>query len=108
MTNEERDKTVKILQWLHDNNFLFRSTEEDVKYATKLAIQELQQEPFMNKHCVARQVCHEDEVKMLDKIRSEIEQLAKDYDKFADYRRIYGLWIALDIIDKYRAEKESE
>lgn len=45
MTNEERDKTIRILQWLHDNKFLFRSTEEDVKYATKLAIQELQQEP---------------------------------------------------------------
>ena len=38
---------------------------------------------------------------ILDKIRAEIEQTAKDYDKFADYRRMYGLWIALDIIDKY-------
>lgn len=45
MTREERDKTIRILQWLHDNTFLFRSTEEDVKYATKLAIQELEQEP---------------------------------------------------------------
>ena len=42
---------------------------------------------------------------VLSKIRIEIEQIAKEYDKFADYRRIYGLWIALDIIDKY---KESE
>jgi len=45
MTNEERKKAIRILQWLHDNDFLFRSTEEDVKYATKLAIQELQKEP---------------------------------------------------------------
>jgi len=44
MTREERDKAIRILQWLHDNYFLFRSTEEDVKYATKLAIQELQKE----------------------------------------------------------------
>lgn len=44
MTNEERDKAIRILQWLHDNKFLFRSTEEDVKYATKLAIQELEQQ----------------------------------------------------------------
>ena len=43
---------------------------------------------------------------VLDKIRAEIEQTAKDYDKFADYRRIYGLWIAIDIIDKYKAEAE--
>lgn len=44
--------------------------------------------------------------KVLDKIRGDIEQIAKDYDKFADYRRVHGLWIALDIIDKYRAETE--
>ena len=38
----------------------------------------------------------------LDKIRAEIEQTAIDYDKFDDYRRVRGLWIALEIIDKYR------
>ena len=48
MTREERDKVISILQWLHDNDFLFRSTEEDVKYATKLAIQELQKEPSIS------------------------------------------------------------
>ena len=42
----------------------------------------------------------------LNKIRAEIEQTAKDYDKFADYRRVRGLWIALDIIDKYKGESE--
>lgn len=40
----------------------------------------------------------------LDKIRAEIEQTAKDYDKFDDYRRVRGLWMALEIIDKYKAE----
>ena len=44
----------------------------------------------------------------LDKIRAEIEEIARDYDKFADYRRVHGLWIALDIIDKYRAESDGE
>ena len=43
---------------------------------------------------------------VLDKIRAEIEQTAKDYDKFDDYRRVRGLWIALEIIDKYKAESE--
>ena len=43
-------------------------------------------------------------VDVLDKIRAEIEQTAKDYDKFDDYRRVRGLWIALEIIDKYRKE----
>lgn len=45
MTREERDKAIRILQWLHDNNFLFRSTEEDVKFATEYAIKALEQEP---------------------------------------------------------------
>ena len=45
---------------------------------------------------------------VLDKIRAEIEQIAKDYDKFDDYRRIHGLWIALDIIDKYKSESEGK
>ena len=47
-------------------------------------------------------------IDVLDKIRGEIEQTAKDYDKFADYRRVYGLWIALDIINKYVTESEVE
>ena len=45
MTKEERDKAIRILQWLHNNNFLFRSTEEDVKFATEYAIKALEQEP---------------------------------------------------------------
>lgn len=45
MTNEEQDKAIRILQWLHNNNFLFRSTEEDVKFATEYAIKALEQEP---------------------------------------------------------------
>lgn len=45
---------------------------------------------------------------MIEQIRAEIKQTAQDYDKFADYRRIRGLWIALDIIDKYMAEREVE
>ena len=37
----------------------------------------------------------------IEQIRAEIEETAKDYDKFDDYRRVRGLWIALDIIDRY-------
>ena len=42
----------------------------------------------------------------IEKIRAEIEQTAKDYDKFDDYRRVRGLWIALEIIDKYNPQEE--
>lgn len=53
MTRAERDKAIRILQWLHDNNFLFRSTEEDVKFATEYAIEALEQEPCED--CISRQ-----------------------------------------------------
>jgi hypothetical protein len=43
---------------------------------------------------------------VLDKIRAEIKQTAIDYDKFDDYRRMRGLWIALEIIDKYQEKSE--
>ena len=39
---------------------------------------------------------------VIEQIRAEIEQTAIDYDKFDDYRRVRSLWIALEIIDKYR------
>lgn len=44
---------------------------------------------------------------VLDKIRAEVERTAKEYDTFDDYRRTRGLWIALEIIDKYRKESEA-
>ena len=45
---------------------------------------------------------------VLDKIRADIEKIANDYDKFDDYRRVRGLWIALEIIDKYREREVQE
>ena len=66
------------------------ATDEEIEESINMAIKALEQEP------------------VLDKIRSEIEQTAKDYDKFDDYRRVRGLWIALEIIDKYKAESEVE
>ena len=53
-------------------------------------------------------ICKEFQYGVIEQIRAEIKQTAQDYDKFADYRRIRGLWIALDIIDKYKAESEGE
>lgn len=63
------------------------------------------QEPFMNKPCVAHQVCHEDKVKILDKIRAEID---KQYDRVRTYNLscAEGLEMALGIIEKYKAESE--
>ena len=41
----------------------------------------------------------------LQKIREEIEQIATNYDNFEEYRRVRGLWIALNIIDKYAKQE---
>ena len=59
------------------------------------------QEPFINKPCVSSGVCEHDKNKVLDKIRAEIEQ--HRYGLVND-----GLDIALNIIDKYKAETEEE
>jgi len=88
-----------------------------------MAIKALEQEPFMNKACVAHQVCHEDKVKMLDKIKDEIleekecayadferykvEYLGQDWENALDslpqddFR--YGMERCIEIIDKYKA-----
>ena len=87
MIKEERDKAIRILQWLHNNNFLFRSTEEDVKFATEYAIKALEQQDI------------------LDKIRSEIEEHAK-INQNLNIDRARALCWCLDIIDKYKSESE--
>lgn len=72
----------------------------------------LEQEPFINKPCVFSEVCEHDKRKVLDKIRAEIIELdnkvcqqflIEDVDK--EVHRAYQN--CLDIIDKYKAEKES-
>lgn len=84
MTREERDKTIRILQWLHDNNFLFRSTEEDVKFATEYAIKALKQES------------------MLEKIKADLEKLANDEWNTKVGSVSQGLECALEIIEAYQ------
>lgn len=70
------------------------------------AIKALEQEPFMNKLCVAHQVCHEDKVKMLDKIRAEIEEYSNNtWRPTGNSLDNAGWWACnkcIEIIDKYR------
>ena len=69
------------------------------------------QEPFINKPCVSSGVCEHDKQKVLDKIRSEIEQYQSDYDIHGtEYDRT--AWKAfnrcLQIINKYKSEIEPQ
>ena len=103
MTREEAIMVLKNEQPHCGKKALF---PEEKKYeAYDVAIKALEQEPFMNKPCVAHQVCHEDKVKVLDKIRAEIDE---QYDRVHPYdiSCAEGLEMALGIIDKYKAEIE--
>ena len=78
----------------------------------KLILELLEQEPFINKPCIAHGVCHEDKVKVLDKIRDEIKQeiIPRNSDQY-DHETMWqnmGLRIALKVIDKYKAENEKK
>ena len=45
---------------------------------------------------------------VIEDIKAEIKALAKEYDHYADTNRKYGLWTALDIIDKHISGKEHD
>lgn len=72
---------------------------------------EPQEEPFMNKPCVAHQICREDKNKVLDKIRAEIEQLPTAICTEIIRKNFYAKDFKEDvfkIIDKYQAESEDK
>jgi hypothetical protein len=79
-----------------DNELLYELTHPKIKA--------LEQEPFINKSCISEGVCHEDKVKVLDKIRAELDEQTEIhsdgefYIKNIDVKRI---------IDKY-TKGESE
>lgn len=61
-----------------------------------------EQEPFINKPCVSSEVCEHDKNKVLDKLRAEIDGLPCYFAIHIDKEKV------LAIIDKYRAEIESQ
>lgn len=60
-----------------------------------------EQEPFMNKPCVAHKVCHEDKVKVLDKIMADVINIA-------DGKQSIKVRSVLRIVDKYKIESEDK
>ena len=57
----------------------------------------LEQESFINKPCISIGVCHEDKVKVLDKIRADVEKLP-----ITDT----AVKLVIKTIDKYKTESE--
>ena len=105
MTREEAIMRLKVLT---DYEY-----DEDLE-ALEMAIKALEQEPFMNKPCVAHQICREDKVKVLGKIRAEIEEVIWEdvvvSSDGTDEIRIPRLDPdeVLNIIDKYKVESRSK
>lgn len=95
MTNEEKQKAINALKISAPVKAVTQEEFNDYIQTLNRVMDWLEQEPFMNKPCVAHQICREDKNKVLDKIRAEI--MSKD-----------GLEEALEIIDKYQAEGSGE
>ena len=72
----------------------------------------VQPEPFINKPCVSEGACHEDKMKVLEKIRAELERRGgndeKAFCKSLNESYKLGLREAIEIIDKYMVEDEDK
>ena len=105
MTREDKQSVISICRILADK------MDDSGKVAVEQVISAVEsveeQEPFMNKPCVANQVCHEDKVKVIDKIRAEIVEDIERYNDIYD-DTCHGLRMALDIIDKHKTESEEQ
>ena len=100
MTDEE---AIKRLKEARNTIQPFQYVDEAIDYV----VEKLEQEPFMNKPCVAHQVCHEDKVKVLDKIREEINEKDRNIKAVrSDNCCFFTTEEVLKIIDKYKAESE--
>ena len=105
MTREEAiDLLDNLIGFVEDNH------GSDYDEALKIAIKALEQEPFLNKPCVSEKICEHDKNVVLDKIRTEIDQKQYDFmdDKDYDEGIRFGLMLAYQIIDKYKAESEDK
>lgn len=126
LTIYKRDKYIKRvkgeftpLEWIlilkalnrliHDN----ASHVDDVRMAKKIVSMEekfvdesdTKQEQFINKPCVSEQACREDKVKVLEKIKAEIEAkccitVGRDCDGAITLHDVF------EIIDRYMKESE--
>mgnify|MGYP003417405639 CR=1 FL=1 len=97
---------IEILKAYRDKllNSASNKLDKDIK-AFNAAIKALEQEPFMNKPCVAHQVCHEDKVKVLDNIRAEIMDTgAYEQEVNGKTEFLKGIDYCLGVIDKYKEE----
>ena len=113
----DKESAIEILKQYREKPTLINeiNTVEEAVWldeALEMGIEALEQEPFINKPCVAQPICHEDKIKVLDEIKAEIEEYLStvDYAISEDELTIKGLKDAytncLEIIDEYRSKSE--
>ena len=87
-----------------------RREREIDKYIKEL--EELEQQPFINKPCVSEGVCREDKIQVLDKMKAEIKEWYWKADKQALAKDPCVVDAMVDLfirtIDKYEAESEEK
>lgn len=112
MTREEAEKYAKNMTYREAICNLKQAKSVPYRKATFIKVNELldelEQEPFMNKPCISSKVCEHDKEVALDKIRAEIEEqvLESLSDGGDDWFTAEKVNECLDIIDKYKAESE--
>ena len=105
MTREEN------LHWLNEEIRTWENecqSKHPIKEALYAARKALEQEPFINKPCISEKVCEHDKNVVINKIRTEIEQLRLHKAQFLtnDNKVCIDSQEVLNILDKYKAESE--
>lgn len=99
-----REETIEFgNRWLEVNEDSKNSrTYEFFQIVIKL----LDQEPFINKDCVSKSACHEDKIRVLDKITTEMEQLTVAVD--TNCNQYVSKNDVINIINKYKTERNDK
>ena len=108
MTREEAEKYAENMTYREAIHNLKQAKSVPYRKATFIKVNELldelEQEPFMNKPCISSKVCEHDKEVVLDKIRAEIEKQEK-WLLQAGYNT-YNVDIAFNSIKLALAESE--
>ena len=107
MTNEEKQKAINALKISAPVKAVTQEEFNDYIQTLNRVMDWLEQEPFMNKPCVAHQICREDKNKVLDKIRAEIKHL-HNHPKLDFIKNDEIVDMVLEIIDKCKVESEGD
>ena len=102
-----KEKTIEILKEIYEE-YSKKAEESAKKRAIKVAIQSLEQEPFINKECISINVCKHDKEAAIKKIKEEIRHNSEHFinDDGEDCLALYEDDV-IEIINKYTESEEN-